>query len=465
MPGHGESERIVLPRQPEAFAEALGGEGPPAASAGAADLRAVLQEEGASVRPLFGLAEATPADFAEGSTESEAGLPAFLQVEAPQARLESLARRLRALPSVEAAYVKPPAEPATLLEPALSPDFTAQQGYLDPAPKGVDARWAWTQPGGRGKGVRVIDIEGAWLTTHEDLRANSLGVLAGTPTSDIGWRNHGTAVWGEIGGDRNAFGVTGIAGDAKLGAVSIFGAAPWGSARAIVEAAKKLGQGDVLLLELHRPGPNATGVGQKGYIAIEWWPDDLAAVLYAVRRGVIVVEAAGNGAENLDAAVYDTPGSGFPPTWKNPFRRSPVDSGAIVVGAGAPPSGNHGPDRSRLDFSNYGRCVDAQGWGREVVTCGYGDLSGGGGPEDRWYTASFSGTSSASPIVVGAVASLQGMLKAAGAPPATPATARAALRATGSPQQDAPTRPRTQRIGNRPDLRALRAHVLGGPIA
>jgi hypothetical protein len=43
--------------------------------------------------------------------------------------------------------------------------------------------------------------------------------------------------------------------------------------------------------------------------------------------------------------------------------------------------------------------------------------------------------------------------------PLSPARARDALRATGSPQQDAPGRPRTQRIGNRPDLRQLIAHV------
>ena len=44
----------------------------------------------------------------------------------------------------------------------------------------------------------------------------------------------------------------------------------------------------------------------------------------------------------------------------------------------------------------------------------------------------------------------------------TPATARSWLRATGSPQQDEPGRPATQRIGSRPDLRALiAAHVKG----
>jgi hypothetical protein len=128
----------------------------------------------------------------------------------------------------------------------------------------------------------------------------------------------------------------------------------------------------------------------------------------------------------------------------------------VLVGAGAPPPGthgrNHGPDRSRLDFSNFGACVDAQGWGREVTTCGYGDLQGGAS-EDVWYTDTFSGTSSASPIVVGALGSIQGALRARSRPLLTPATARNILRTSGSPQQAAPGRPVTQRIGNRPNLR------------
>src|SRR6185436_15379996 len=184
-----------------------------------------------------------------------------------------------------------------------------------------------------------------------------------------------------------------------------------------------------------------------------WWPDDYDAIRYASSRGVIVVEAAGNGARNLDNAIYDTPATGFPSGWSNPFRRGARDSGAILVGAGAPPPGthgaNHGPDRSRLDFSNYGAAVDAQGWGREVTTCGYGDLQGGGN-EDLWYTNQFSGTSSASPIVTGVVACIQGMAKARNRPVLTFQQVRNCLRTTGSPQQAAPGRPVTQRIGNRP---------------
>ena len=172
----------------------------------------------------------------------------------------------------------------------------------------------------------------------------------------------------------------------------------------------------------------------------------------------MVVEAGGNGAEDLNDPLYDTPQEGFPDDWKNPFKRSNRDSGAIVVGAGAPPSGthgqNHGPDRSRLDFSNFGDIIDTQGWGREVTTCGYGDLQGGSN-EDVWYTDEFSGTSSASPIVVGVIGCVQGILRDRKATVLTPQQLRQRLRSTGSPQTDAPGRPKSQRIGNRPDLQQL----------
>lgn len=427
-----------------------------------------LESEGVSLKPLFGLSEER-LRFDAASLSSTEGVPVpdlsiYYRVEAPDERLDELAAGLRRQPGVLAAYVKPPAEPPELNDmvpaaeeaPPASPDFTGRQIYLNAAPAGIDARFAWTRPGGGGAGVRIIDIEGAWRFTHEDLIQNQGGVIGGTQSTDIGWRNHGTAVVGEFGGDRNSFGVTGICPDANVRAISIFGTT--GSAGAIRQAADALGAGDIILIELHRPGPrfNFQSRGdQRGYIAIEWWPDDFDAIRYASGRGVIVVEAAGNGAENLDDPIYSVRPPGFPATWTNPFNRANRDSGALVVGAGAPPPGthgaDHGPDRSRLDFSNFGALLDAQGWGREVTTCGYGDLQGGTN-EDFWYTDRFSGTSSASPIVVGAVGCVQGALRAAGRPLLTPATARNLLRTSGSPQQAAPTRPASQRIGNRPNV-------------
>ncbi|WP_280300613.1 S8 family peptidase [Nocardia neocaledoniensis] len=378
--------------------------------------------------------------------------------------LGELAERLRQDDTVAAAYVKPAAElPLAPLAhpvaapdaPAVTPDFRARQGYLDAAPTGIDAVWAHTRPGGLGTGVRVIDVEGAWRFTHEDLRQNQGGMIGGTASPDLGWRNHGTAVAGEISGDLNAVGVTGIAPEAHIRAVSVFGI---GSATAIRSAADALDPGDVLLIELHRPGPRfdyRAQPDQRGYIAVEWWPDDFAAIRYAVGRGVVVVEAAGNGNENLDDPVYDARPGDFPTTWHNPFRGGDSDSGAVLVGAGAPPPGlhgrDHGPARSRLPFSNHGARLDVQGWGREVTTTGYGDLQGGP-DEDLWYTDEFSGTSSASPIVVGAIAAYQGIR---GARRAAPDQIRTLLRTTGSPQTAAPGRPVSERIGALPDLRAM----------
>jgi hypothetical protein len=85
---------------------------------------------------------------------------------------------------------------------------------------------------------------------------------------------------------------------------------------AIFGASQLLQAGDILLIEAHRPGP-AAGYqprdDQHGYIPIEWWRDDLLAVRQATGRGIIVVAAAGNGAQELDAAIYDTPAPGFEP--------------------------------------------------------------------------------------------------------------------------------------------------------
>jgi hypothetical protein len=455
------------------------------ADADARSLESILDKHGATMQPLFGEPEErlrargrVPGfDGAAGPPEpgSARALARYYHVDAPPDVLDTLAKQLQAHAAVEAAYVKPPTTLAVLTmdaeaankaaakvetlndmqpeaeeAPLVTPDFTASQQYLDYAPTGVDARYAWTLPGGGGTGVRVIDCEWAWNLSHEDLIANSGGVVVGAAAGDT---NHGTAVMGEIGGDRNVVGITGIAPEASVSGAAF--SIP--TAQAIRQAADKLGPGDIILLEIHRQGPGASGVGQDGYIAIEWWPDDFDAIRYATNKGVIVVEAAGNGARNLDDPIYSVKPAGFPADWTNPFNRANRDSGAIVVGAGAPPPGTHGrnwgPDRSRLDFSNYGALIDAQGWGREVTSTGYGDLQGG--LSNQWYTEQFSGTSSASPIVVGTIACVQGVLRARGRIPLSPARARELLRATGSPQTDAPGRPATQRIGNRPNLRQL----------
>lgn len=451
----------------------------------------LFKSEEISLRPLFGLSERRMKLKAE-SLRKEAGidppdLSVFYRLYAPDELLEELAARIAEEEAVAAAYVKPGAVPAvwftdtdleteTALPPAVTPDFTPEQRYLNDAHLGgIAAHFAHELPGGRGDGVRIIDVEGAWRFTHDDLKENQGGVVAGVQTIRRLWRDHGTAVIGIFSGDSNGRGVTGICPGANVMGASIFNRPQtgWGTAAAIHAAADKLGRGDIIILELQRPGP-AVGFKQQenqfGNIPVEWWHDDMMAIKDANIRGVLVVAAAGNGQQNLHADIYDDPPRPphrpFPPEWRNPFRRDPIDTGSIIVGAGAPPldQGNTSqPELRRLDFSNYGNdfLCDAQGWGELVTTCGFGNLTDGGGPdEDFWYTGRFRGTSSAAPMVAGALACVQGILKAAGRGLLDPAAARQLLHNTGTPQLDEPPPHASRRIGNRPDLKQMVAAVL-----
>ena len=141
------------------------------------------------------------------------------------------------------------------------------------------------------------------------------------------------------------------------------------------------------------------------------------AIHNATARGRIVVEAAGNGEENLDDEIYE-----------GRFDRAVRDSGAIMVGAGGAGT------RTPMGFSNFGSRVDVQGWGENVMTTGYGDPGYRAGGDDRlqWYTPRFAGTSSAAPIVAGAAAAVQGVRKARGLPVLTPSEMRRFLRDTGT---------------------------------
>jgi len=313
--------------------------------------------------------------------------------------------------------------------PITTPSFESYQGYLGPAPQGIDAPAAWRR-GARGQGVWFADIEGGWNPAHEDLPGDRISHAGGVVIQDPAWRAHGTAVLGEVVGRDNGKGVVGIAPDVERVITSSIGGAT--VADAIDVAAERLRPGDVLLIELQSSGPRGR------YIPVELWDDVFDAIHAATARGVIVVEAAGNGGEDLDDRSY-----------RRAFDRKHRDSGAIMVGAGGPPRDGFA-DRARLAFSNYGSRVDVQGWGRKVATLDYGDLQACAG-DHRHYTGEFSGTSSASPIVAGAAAILEGVARARGHV-LGPAELRDLLRRTGTPQAGNIA----QTIGPRPDLaRAL----------
>jgi hypothetical protein len=289
----------------------------------------------------------------------------------------------------------------------------------------------------------VIDVENGWQRDHEDLPPTTI-VGCRPTTSNAGNINHGTAVVGVIAAPSNGYGVTGIAPAATVGLATPDGIPPDprppyaeclnSIANAINWAAGVTSPGDVIVIEesLAACGGMCTGpANQAGCGPVEDQQANYDAIADATAAGRIVVEAVGNGSLNLDA-----------PACNGKFDRNTRDSGAIMVGAGS------STNRSRLNFSNFGSRVDLQGWGQSVVTTGYNDPLNANDPK-QFYTAGFSGTSSATAIVAGAVLSVQGALRACGLGHLTDEM-RDLLISTGTPQSD----PGNGQIGPLPNVRA-----------
>ncbi len=385
----------------------------------------------------------------------------YRSVPAPDFTLDAVAALLKRSGLAEAAFVKAAARvPEQDIERKsapltnVTPSWRSRQGYLDAAPGGVHTSALAGVAGAKGARVRVFDAEEDWETGHIDRPIAFSSVVFGPTTAAAGAdQDHGTAVMGIIAAREDAVGVTGIAPDATVGLVRF--EPNFSNSHMTIQNAVdtlKMKGGDILVLPIDRKGP----LGKQ--IAIEWWPDDFSAIKYATGKGVIVVEAAGNSGENLDLTDYDTRLPGFSLGWSNPFKRGAMDSGAILVGAGAPPNGAD-PDRSRHRDSNYGTSVDVQGWGADIVTTGYGDLTKGS-DTTKFYAANFGKTSGSTAMVAGVLACVQGARIAAGRAPWTPSEARNALRTTGSPQQASTTSPLSERIGSRPNLAQLLALAL-----
>jgi alpha-tubulin suppressor-like RCC1 family protein len=117
-----------------------------------------------------------------------------------------------------------------------------------------------------------------------------------------------------------------------------------------------------------------------------------------------------------------------------------------------------------MGFSTYGTRVDVQGWGKCISTLNshpaYNDLTPSETDPNRMYYSNYNGTSGASPMVVGAVGAVQGILKQSGAP-LTPWEVRALLKRTGTPQ--AANDPK--HIGPLPNIRAAIDDIRGGVAA
>jgi len=357
----------------------------------------------------------------------------------PGASPESLAKVFLSWPTVQMAYFDPPgSEPQVN---AADDPRSPNQGYLDPAPGGIDAEFAWLKPdgtgfpGGDGALVHIIDLERGWTLNHEDINAHGATLLHGSILNTS--RAHGTSVLGEICAVDNALGCIGIAPNvASVDVVSYNGST---RSNAMLAAIANLVFGDVLLLEAQ-----LDPLGGNNYFPIEVLDAEFDTIRLATALGIVVVEAAGNGNSNTgignDLDAYAN-ASGL-----QILNRSSADfrdSGAILVGAASSAA-----PHTRLLFSNFGSRIDCYAWGENVDTC-----SSNSSGSTTMYTAGFNGTSSASPIITGAAAIVQGIVEANLGYRFNPRQIRAILsdQANGT----ASNNPATDQIGVMPDLRAI----------
>lgn len=375
------------------------------------------------------------------------------EAQAP-AVMESLVGQLNDLAFVEIAYFEGRSEastpPVSYVRSKTEP-LEPIQGYLFPAPQGIDAYFAWSLPGGTGQYSKIIDVEVAWRPEHEDLPPFFASVaLQAVPADDPNiesYRSHGTAVLGMLAGNpANLLGIAGIANASPIGVAATY-VQNSTIASAIDLASATLVQGDVILVERQIAGPPGVGshpncgatqrdpVTQSPYVPAEYDYSVLAAIRTATANGRVVVAAAGNGGVNLDDAAF---AGRFDPA-------SPdyLDSGAILVGARWPDTGLPTCE------SNYGSRIDASGWGRNVVTTYWSGNLVPNPPAtlNNTYSDEFGGTSSAAPMVAGAAALVQSIQVGRREPVLSSMALRALLRTHGTAQA-----PNSSRVGLMPDL-------------
>jgi serine protease len=352
----------------------------------------------------------------------------------------ALLKRLLAHPSVETAWLRGPAMAPALDILPPTPAFDVQQRHLDAAPNGINLRSAWASHfGTRGANLRYADIEFAWRFDHEDFPA----IIDGRTLFRQAPTGHGTAVVGVLSAVHNTFGTHGGIPGSEVHV------ADDENALAQLRLAT-LRAGDAAILEMaFRDDPKGwcATTGDRAAVPMERDDAIFAQIQQLVANGVVFFEPAGNDSLDLDD-----------PCWGGELTRGGRDSGAILVAAGDVV--NCGPNATATltaaAFSSFGTRIDANGWGRCVTTTGYNaDLFAPDGDERQFYTETFDGTSSATPVVMAAAMALQGWQKARTGRTYNSLTMRSILQRLGTPT----TGPRF--IARQPDVGATLTWLVG----
>jgi serine protease len=370
-----------------------------------------------------------------------------------------IAAELRKWPAVEYAYVT--GRPLLPTVNAGPNPCETWQAIHQQSPVGIDAYYAWSVPGGDGRGQVFADLEYVAMLDHEDLLGQQITIppqadpmedsTTGTYQYD---RMHATADLGIIYAADNTIDGVGIVPNAdqcyflpstqNIGGVNV----PFATPVVIVEALNVLFSGSVMLIEYQTEYQLSSGPFLVPLETDSLWR---AAIQLAVAQGVTVIEPAGNGQVNLDYAL-DNNGK------RSLDRTSPdfVDSGAIMVGA-ATSFLPHVPEY------NFGSRIDCYAWGDTVYTCAAYDPSTSPpaacnpyGAPAAFQAMFHSGTSAASAIIAGAAISTQGMASQTGST-LSPADLRALLSLAdyGTPSGNGIEQ---DQIGVMPDLRKIAAY-------
>jgi hypothetical protein len=368
----------------------------------------------------------------------------------PNTDAEALARRLRTWEIVERAWVE--IAPVGAAAPGPNNGELFRQLYLKPptgtAPNcegGIDALYAWSQCGD-GDGQVIVSYERA-MAVHQDITYPALPLAGKTDNSGLYSTppGHGSAVLGIIAMQDNAVGGVGIAYRlADFQWASPFDGTPVPIRRDALWAAIKyltrpsaVAYGRVLLFEVQIPSV-ADYSGSYYYgMPVEVYDDYYQAIRLATALGIVVIEAAGNGGEDLDIYLDATGVAVFDPHVR--------DSGAILIGACDPMTRRRWAGLGAA--TNFGLRVNCFAWGSGVYT-----TESNGSFTDY---APFGGTSAASAIVAGASLIVQTLVEKATGGRLSGLEMRQLLSdpTTGTPATDWP--PGVQaRIGVMPNLRA-----------
>jgi len=317
--------------------------------------------------------------------------------------------------------------------PPSTPDFTSKQIYLTPSEIGLGYNEIKNITGANGDGISYCDLEYSTIWNHEDFDFSKINVVNPNETFPFTiYQDHGAAVLGIACGERNNFGISGMINNAK-----IFIAYPcysdescqYNVAQALVDATEVLEFGDVLLIEQQTniPYPQNYRLGP-----IEYYDANFDAILVAANKGIIVVEAGGNGSMNLDSNILE-----------GKFDKQVRNSGALMIGAGSQGKNDI------MSFSPYGERIDLFANGQGIYSAGYGDVyreQESGKLKD--YTGGFSGTSGASALIAPAITSIQGIHFALIGKKLGPEEMRDLLYETGTNSIS------TKKIGKMPNLKA-----------